>query len=127
MSSEAVVQAECMRALGTGPTRVFRNHTGSGWTGELVSRNADLTILRNARPCRFGLAIGGADLIGWRSLAVTPDMIGRQIALFLAVETKAPRGRLTEAQATFLLNVTAAGGLAGMARDAETARRIAGL
>ena len=62
----------------------------------------------------YGLAPGSSDLIGW-----TRD------GVFLAIEVKTPRGRLTAAQAAFLSAVAASGGRAGCARSEDEALAIA--
>lgn len=86
--------------------RLFRNNVG---------------CLPDARgvPVRYGLCPGSADLVGWRSLEVTPDMVGQTIAQFVAVEVKGPKGRLTEQQAQWLNAVELAGGLTVVARGPE--------
>jgi hypothetical protein len=98
--SEQQIQQQIRLALGHGPVRLWRNNTGT---------------LRDerGRPVSFGLCPGSSDLIGYRSITVTPDMVGQQLAVFAAVEVKAPKGRLSEAQQAFLSHVAAAGGLAG--------------
>ena len=39
---------------------------------------------------QYGLSIGSSDLIGWRSVEVTPEMVGKRVAIFAAVEVKRP-------------------------------------
>jgi hypothetical protein len=108
--SEASIQARTMLAIGRLPdTRIFRNAVGAGWVGELVSKQGDLTILRDARHCHFGLAANSADLIGWCR--------GR----FVALEMKTPRGRATDMQKVFLNIVAQHGGLSGICRSPEDA------
>ncbi|RVT95227.1 VRR-NUC domain-containing protein [Rhodovarius crocodyli] len=102
-------------ALGTTPgVTLWRNNTGAlqDTTGRLV---------------RYGLCEGSADLIGLRTITVTPDMVGQQVAIFAAVEVKNERGRPTDKQVNFLQHVRTAGGLAGVARSPEQARLILGL
>ncbi len=78
----------------------------------------------NGRPVRFGLAnesaaqnaaLKSADLIGWRTVLITPVMVGQRVAVFLSREVKAPgwayRGTDRErAQAAWRDLVRAAGG-----------------
>lgn len=75
----------------------------------------------------FGLCPGSADLVGFRTVTVTPDMVGQRIAVFAAVEVKAERGRLTAQQSAWLEHISAAGGLAGVARSVDDARAILGI
>ena len=92
--------------------RIWRNNCGA-------LKDAD------GRLIRFGVANpGGSDLIGWRSVTVTPDMVGQKIAVFLAIEVKGEHGRATEAQKNFIARVRADGGLAGVARSIDDALGI---
>lgn len=108
-------------ALSKAGATVFRNNTGMGWTGEsFVNRQGD-RVIKNARPLHAGLTKGSSDLIGWKSVLVTPDMVGKTIAVFLAVEVKTGSGRATKEQLNFIDQVRKAGGIAGIARTPEEA------
>ena len=109
--SEQAIQQRIRLACSRGPARLWRNNTGAlrDQQGQLV---------------RFGLCEGSADLIGYRSVTITPDMVGSTVAVFAAIEVKTPTGRPTPAQTAFLEHVAAAGGLAGIARSVEEAERI---
>jgi hypothetical protein len=113
MPSEQHIQQQIRLALSRGPVRLWRNNTGAmrDDRGQLV---------------RFGLCPGSADLIGYRSVTITPDMVGQQLAVFTAVEVKSPTGRPTAEQTAWLEHITAAGGLAGIARSIADAQRIVG-
>lgn len=112
-SDEAKVQNDIRIACGAGPARLWRNNTGAlkDATGRLV---------------RYGLCPGSSDLIGLRQVTITPDMVGQTIAQFVAIEVK-DRGRATPEQERFITMVQQAGGLAGVARSVEDARRILNL
>lgn len=117
--SEARIQSEIMRDVGSRPdVRLFRNTCGFGYQGTVVteSDNSGHTVLRNARPCTFGLMPGSADLIGW----VVKD--GR--AIFLSLEVKGAKGRPSKEQTTWLNNVRRMGGIAGIVRSVEEANQI---
>ena len=107
---EAVIQAELLRCS-RGPTRLFRNSVGQGWTGRLLDNSAGRVVLADARPVRFGLCDGSADLIGWHTVG--------GIARFLAVEAKSATGRPSASQTNFLARVTEAGGIAGICRSVD--------
>jgi VRR-NUC domain len=109
--SEQRIQQEIRLAISNGDTRVFRNNTGT---------------LRDqtGRPVQFGLCKGSADLIGWRTVTVTPEMVGAQVAVFLSIEVKTPTGRLRPEQQQWLDAVQAAGGIAGVARSVEDAKAL---
>lgn len=109
-SHEAKVQNAIRLALGRGLVRLFRNNTGAlkDQQGRLVT---------------FGLCKGSSDLIGWRTTTITPDMVGRDLAVFVAIEVK-DKGRATPEQLAFIDAVRKAGGLAGVARNIDEAQAI---
>ena len=54
-------------------------------------------------------------LIGWRTVRVTPDMIGRDIAQFVAIEEWSPgKPGLSPEKANFARQVESAGGFAAI-------------
>ena len=111
---ETTLQQEIRLALGTNPdARLFRNSVGS------------LPDPRTGRLVTFGLAKGSADLIGWRTITITPEMVGTRLAVFLSIEVKTATGRLRPEQQQWIHAVHAAGGLAGIARSVPDALRIA--
>lgn len=96
----------------SGLATTFRNHVGQ-IKGE------------DGKVHRFGLCKGSSDIIGWKSVEITPGMVGKQVAIFMAIEAKAPRGRPTKSQITFIENVRDAGGIAFVARsDGEAAELL---
>ena len=106
--SEQSIQQHIRLACSAGDTRLFRNNTGT---------------LRDqhGRPVSFGLCKGSADLIGWKRVTVTPDMVGQQVAVFLSIEVKTLTGRIRPEQQQWLDAVQAAGGIAGVARSVDDA------
>ena len=109
--SEQRIQQEIRLAISKGDCRVFRNNTGT-------LRDA------NGRPVQFGLCKGSADLIGWRTITITPEMVGQRIAVFTSIEVKTPTGRVQPEQKQWLEAVQAAGGIAGIARSVEDAETL---
>jgi dihydroxyacid dehydratase/phosphogluconate dehydratase len=73
---------------------------------------------------QFGLARGSADLIGYRTVTITPEMVGQQVAVFASIEVKTPTGRIRPDQQAWLETVQAAGGIAGVARSVEDAKAL---
>ena len=109
--SEIDLQQRIRLALGQRPdVRLFRNNTGT------------LPDPRTGRPVQFGLARGSADLIGYRTVTITPDMVGQQIAVFTSLEVKTPNGRIRPEQTNWQRTVTAAGGIAAIVRSVDDAR-----
>jgi hypothetical protein len=80
--------------------------------------------LANGGFLRYGLCNGSADFIGLRSLIVTPGMVGKRVAVFLAIESKAPGNDAEDHQETWLTEVRDAGAIAGVARNAEEAEQL---
>ena len=112
-NAETTLQQQIRLALGTHPdTRLFRNQVGS------------LPDPRTGRLVTFGLARGSADLIGWRTVMITPDMVGQQLAVFTSIEVKTPKGRVSPQQQAWMAVVQGAGGIAGVARSVCDANEI---
>jgi hypothetical protein len=112
-NAETTLQQQIRLAIGTWPeARIFRNQVGS------------LPDPRTGRLVTFGLAKGSADLIGWRTITVTPDMVGTRLAIFTSIEVKTATGRLRPEQQQWIHAVTHAGGLAGIARSVNDAQAL---
>ena len=60
-------------------------------------------------------------MIGWHSVVVTPEMVGRRVAVFTSIEVKTPTGKQSPEQRTWLAQVKSAGGIAGVARSPAAA------
>lgn len=119
MTKESELQKKIMVALSKVKTVVFRNNTGSGWIGIIISRTANTITLSDYRPLRAGLTKGGSDLIGWTKVVVTPEMVGKTIAVFTAVEVKTNSGRISNDQKNFLNVLNDSGGFAGIAKNEQ--------
>ena len=121
--SESQIQNRILLECGRGDTRLFRQNVGQGWVGRLVRRQAGTVEIAAARPLHAGLCEGSSDLIGWRTVEVTPEMVGQRLAVFTAIEVKSATGRPTPEQLKFLEAVREAGGVACVARSVEDAQR----
>ena len=97
------ISSECRDAV------MFRNHCGA------------LKDNRTGRLVTFGLAPGSPDLVGWKELEITADMVGSKVAVFCGIEIKTPDGVVREDQVNFLDRLAAAGGIAGVARSIREA------
>ena len=76
-NQETVLQQNIRLALGQEKNlRLFRNQVGQ------------LPDPRTGRYIQFGLAKGSSDLIGFKTVKVTPDMVGQEIAQFVSLEIK---------------------------------------
>lgn len=123
--SEKAIQNQVLLEASRLGARVFRNNVGSAWMGDAV-RHADGTVvIKHARRVVFGIpGEGGADLLGWYPYVVKPQDVGRQVALFTALEIKKIDGRVTPEQRQFLEIVAAAGGIAGVVRNPLELREL---
>lgn len=105
MQSEQSIQQQIRLALSQSGAVVFRNNVGQ------------YTDPKTGRPIRYGLCVGSSDLVGWTPVVITPDMVGRKLAVFTACEVKTANGKPTEHQLNFIAQVLKAGGFAGIARS----------
>lgn len=115
--------------------RLFRNSVGQGWVGrsrrlrpgEVYRAEGGEVLITDPRPLHAGLIKGSGDAIGWTSITITPEMVGRRLAVFTSVETKVPKtGRLEPDQRNWHAQVLAAGGYSIIARseaDLEALKR----
>jgi hypothetical protein len=114
LMSEASIQQHIRLALGKLPyLRLFRNNCGK------------LPDPRTGRWVEFGVGNpGGGDLLGWRTVEVTPEMVGQRVAVFTSIEVKTPTGKLRAEQEQWMKVVRGAGGIAGVARSVEDAEAL---
>lgn len=108
--SEKQIQSEIHTGL-IGDTHLFRNNVGTATTstGSVI---------------KFGLCPGSSDLIGWTTIEITPEMIGRRIAVFTAIEVKSATGRASDKQKKFIKRIHDCGGIAGVARSLDDAVNV---
>lgn len=84
------------RSEGYAQSRLRLNAAGHpDWT--LWRNNVGVLVDKTGRPVRYGLAneskeqntrLKSGDLIGWRRVLITPDMVGKIIAQFASGEAK---------------------------------------
>lgn len=128
MKSEDIVQAEIRINTTVNHCHLWRNNTG-------VLK--DIT----GRPVRYGLAndskklnddLKSSDLIGLTSIVITPDMVGKMIGVFTAVEVKEEgwkfnlKDKREVAQQNYINLVRSKGGFAGFAQSVDDFRKIIG-
>lgn len=104
---------------------LFRVNTGTGWVGDKIIKleNGDV-LIKNARPFKAGLHVGGGDLFGWKSVIITSGMVGKKVAVVVNLECKYGTGRLMPDQRNFISQVNDAGGIAGEIRDERDALKL---
>lgn len=100
---------------------LFRNDCGQGWQGGQrfkakssgpVYLEAGEEIIRNPTRVKYGLQVGSGDLVGWQRVEVTPDLVGKTIAVFKSVEIKTKNDKIDREQIIWYFNVKLAGGIA---------------
>jgi len=107
--SEKHIQRDIFLAIGSKPTcRIFRNNIG----------------FDHDKKVHYGLHKGSSDLIGLKSLIISPEDVGKRLAVFVAIEVKRPDEKPTEDQKNFINMVRWLGGFAGIATSVEDAERI---
>ena len=107
MTTDGGLPSRLLARLNRGAVRLYRNNVGV----------ADY----NGAKVRFGLLPGSGDLIGWRSVTITPDMVGQRLAVFVSLECKARDGRVRQDQARWHRAVTEAGGISAIVRSEDAA------
>ena len=111
--------------LGVAGLRLFRNNSGSAWIGqsvvikkrEQVWVNQGDVVVKQGRFFKAGLCVGSSDIIGFKSVEITPEMVGKTVAVFTAIEAKTKSGRASKEQIAFINMVNQKGGISFIATD----------
>jgi hypothetical protein len=117
--SEAQVCVDISFAMIGEPIVLFRNTVGAGY------------IVDDKNPSRrqwieYGLEVGSSDLIGYITKEITPDMVGKKVAIFTACEVKKEdwkpsmdKKKHHEDQENFIRCINLDGGIAAFVRSVE--------
>lgn len=108
---ESNILREAMLEASRLGSRIFRNNIG-------------VAVYPDGSRVAYGLCPGSSDLIGWTPITITPEMVGKKLAVFTAIETKSAKGGVQDNQDNFVDQVKVAGGYAGIARTPEDVRNI---
>lgn len=123
--AESEFTRRCMKLATDLGARLFRNNVAQAWVAnKVIDLPGGDKRLVNPRPLHAGLAPGSADLIGWTPVVVTPEMVGKTIAVFTSVETKTATGRVRKGQPEWAGAVQKAGGYAAFVRSDDDLRDI---
>lgn len=116
-SDEGKVSADIARAFGHGDCRLLRNNVGGLYA-------------KDGRFVAYGLgSMGGKvfrgshDWIGLRTVTITPEMVGRRVAIFASIDSK-DQAKPSPEQIIFANTVQALGGLTGFAHNVDEAQAI---
>ncbi|WP_336288349.1 hypothetical protein [Bartonella sp. CB60] len=116
----------CLSDMGA---TVWRNNTASGWTGKSIPlapkqvyrAKGNERIVFNANWLRAGLCEGSSDLIGFKTITVTPDMVGKKLPSFT-------RGKLNQAledlQKSSLILLTTSMKMEGLLQQSDPLKKL---
>ena len=90
----------------------------------MLSRPEPGVLVVRGNQVAMGLCVGSSDLIGWRAVSITPDMVGQTIAQFVALEVKTPSGPVSPEQQRFIDSLNSCGGLGAVVRSKYEAAEV---
>lgn len=137
MSSENTVQRKIWLKIAKFCSVLFRINEGRAWISNLgpkgVQKLTDGSVLiKAARSVSLGFSYtngdpvkGACDLPGWTVMTITPEMVGKKVAVFTSMEIKATTGgRVTPEQINWQQQVSNAGGIAGIVNSEEAVEQV---
>jgi len=98
--------------------RLIRVNCGRFWAGRVVSRARGLLTLASYGAVQ-GADAGTSDAVGFDSVVITKEMVGRRVAVFVACEYKAGKDKLRPEQINFKRMVVSMGAIHREVRDCE--------
>jgi hypothetical protein len=102
---------DCLLQISDLGARGFKNDVG-------------MATLQDGSVVRFGLFPGSGDIIGYKSVTITEDMVGKKLAGFVSIEGKVGRDYMKPNQKQWLSACQSAGSFCGEARTREDVVRI---
>lgn len=123
-NEETALHRGVMLELSDVHTRAWRNNNGAAWQGSNFTIRNRRLVQGAARYVRYGLAPGSSDIVGLRSMQITPEMVGRRVAVSLMIETKTEDQRLSPDQKNWLAMAHGMGCIAGVATTVDDAKQI---
>lgn len=82
-------------------------------------------IIKKGFPMKnISLWKGSSDMIGWKSVTITPDMVGKKVAIFQSIEIKTKNDRLRKEQKIWNKVVEAAGALVAVWKENSDGKSI---
>ena len=101
----------------------LRVNSGEFWGGKVLAHDGARVMLEH--PTRIhGAPPGTSDIIGCKSIVITPDMVGRTVAQIFCIEMKKPGEKPEKHQERYLAMMRSRGALAGWAASADEAMDI---
>jgi len=113
-------------------TVLFRNSVGSGLIISGKGSNGfikKIITMATSAGCfayrfTFGFGKGSSDKIGYTRVKITGDMVGKEIAVFTAIEVKTKTGITSPEQKDFLRTINHDGGIAILYRDGDNIKNM---
>lgn len=124
---ETALVKDIQLELSRGEVRLWRNNVGEAWAGPSYETSNGGIVIANPYRVNFGLCPGSGDLIGYKAITVTPEMVGRRLAVFASLEVKRPRPRpirVTLEQKDFIQLIQSVGGISDLVRSIDDAQKI---
>ncbi len=105
--------------------RLWRCNSGAAWGGEFLKPSESFRIfgvrvplLRNLRKIELW-PVGAPDLCGFDSVVITPEMVGRRVAVFVGAEIKAGDDKMKPEQKNWRDLIVRMGGVHREVRESE--------
>jgi hypothetical protein len=107
---EKLLENERFKEVDPKTERMFRFHAAKGWMGPWERLKDGRILVGPGAQLVQGAPTGFPDTAGWKTITVTPDMIGKKLAVFVGEELKAT-GDLSPEQRAFGKILKAMGGI----------------
>lgn len=136
MALENETQKQIWARLSRLGGRFFRINTGRAWLSSLGPKGCVKTpqgmLIKQSRSIALGFSTasgesvtGTLDLNGYITMEITPEMVGRKVAIYSAFDAKRSEGgKKTKEQQETIDRITAAGGIAGFANSPDEAEQV---
>lgn len=124
MNSESEIQKEVRLAATQYGFSLWRNNVGAAYRSKLGPKGViwlkDGSVhIKFPILVKFGLHEGSSDLIGFRRMTVTPEMVGQTLPIFAGVECKTKGGKESKQQKNWKLFLLKERAISIIARSAE--------
>ncbi len=133
MTRESPIVRQIQLAATALGARLFRNGVGTAvWgsptrmtrDGAVYLRDGDVVVPKG-RIAQAGWTTGSSDLLGWREITITPEMVGRTFAQLVCVEVKRPgKSHTSPEQKNWLKVTTEAGACSGIVKSIAEAEEL---
>lgn len=120
---EADIQSAVLIALSEQGHYCLRVNSGQFWGGEVMSHDGSMLLLKHPTKIQ-GAVKGTADIVGCVQVVVTPQMVGKTVAVFTAIEVKQPGEKAKPHQENYLALMRSRGAIAGIATSSDEALSI---